>query len=158
MGRFRGMAAVVAVFACALGAAGIATTTTAGGAVPAKITPKTDPCTVLTEADLSGLSATYTISSSTSELEGTCTFSLENDGGSSPLQVSVESSIGYTAQKAVTKKVKKISGLPGGYTGALNGSPEAAYKEGKTGIRLWGSDLSSADTVKVLKSIHRRLG
>jgi hypothetical protein len=149
---------MAAVLACALGAVGIATTTTAAAAVPAKITPKSDPCSVLTQADLSGLSATYTISSSTSELEGTCTYSLESDGGNSPLQLTVESSIGYTAQKAVTKKQKKISGLSGGYTGELNGSAEAAYKEGKAGVRLWGSNLSSADLVKVLKAIHQRAG
>lgn len=166
MNRFHGIVAtragalVAGALAAGAMAAGtmLAGATSSAGAVPAKLTPGTDPCTVLTQADLAGLSTSYTISSSVSELEHNCTFSLEHDGSTTPLQVSVESSIGYSAQKAVTKKQKKISGLPGGYTGQVNGGNEAAYKSGKAGVLLQDDDLSTADLTKILVSIHRRLG
>jgi hypothetical protein len=146
-----------ALVAGALVGGGAATGAASAAAVPAKVTPKTDPCSVLTDADLAGLSTSYSISSKTSELEGTCTYYLEHDGGSTPVLLSVESSIGYAAQKAVTKHAKKVAGLSGGYVGTLNGANETAYKTGKAGIRLSNSDVSSADLVTILKAIHQRV-
>jgi hypothetical protein len=156
MGSFRRIA-VTCVGALVATAMSIGSATGAG-ALPRKLTPGTDPCTVLTDTDLAGLSTPFTISSSTSELEHVCTYTLENDEGPTPLQLSVNSSIGYSAQKAVTKKLKKVSGLPGGYTGTVNGGNEAAYKSGKASVLLQDSDLSSADLVKILTAIHKRLG
>ncbi len=155
MGRFRGMATLVAGV---LAASAVATIASTAGAVPAKVAPGTDPCTVLTQADLAGLSTTYTMGTTSSELDDECTYELAVGDSTTPLQLTVESSIGYTAQKAVTKGQKKISGLPGGYTGTINGGNEAAYKSGKAGVLLQDSDLSSADLAKILKSIHKRLG
>jgi hypothetical protein len=149
MGRIRLVALCGVVLAGSVVLAGTA------GAVPAKA--PTDPCAVMTATDLSGLSVTYSISRTDSELEGNCTYYLENDGGSTPVQLFVQTPIGYRVQKAVTKKVKKVSGLPGGYTGVLNGTNEAAYKSGNTSIRLTGS-VSTADLVAMLKSIKKHVG
>jgi hypothetical protein len=128
---------------------------TPAGAVATKA-PK-DPCAVMTDADLSGLSGSYTISDTVSELDGNCTYTLEHDGPTL-VQLFVQSPIGYKAQKAATSKVKKLSGLPGGYTGALLGANEVAYLSGKTSIRLSSSDVSTADLVATLKSIKKRIG
>jgi hypothetical protein len=132
---------------------------TPAGAVATKATkaPK-DPCAVMTDADMSALSGSYTISDTVSELDGNCTYTLEHDGPTL-VQLFVESPIGYKAQKAVTSKVKKVSGLPGGYSGQLSGgSHEVAYKSGKTAIRLSSNDVSSADLIKMLESIQKRIG
>jgi hypothetical protein len=128
--------------------------TAANGAVSAKV--PSDPCAVITEADLSGLSTSYTISSTSSELEGNCTYNLDDGTGSSPLQLFVESSIGFKAQKAATSKVKKLAGLPNGYIGQFpGGSLAVAYLAGKTGVRLTDGDLSKADLVALLKAVYK---
>jgi hypothetical protein len=157
IGRTRRMAALVAGGLVAVGLATTTATIATAGAVPTKV-PK-DPCAVMTATDLRKVSTPYSISDTTSELEDDCTYSLEADGSTTPLQLFVQSSIGYSAQKAVTRKVKKVSGLPGGYSGVLpGGSHEVAYKSGKTSIRLSSGDVSTADLIAVLKSIHQRLG
>jgi hypothetical protein len=151
MGRFRISAALVAAVLAAGSFAGMSA---AHGAVSAKV--PSDPCAVITEADLSGLSTSYTISSTSSELEGNCTYYLDDGSGSSPLQLFVESSIGFKAQKAATSKVKKLAGLPGGYIGQFQGGALAvAYLAGKTGIRLTDGDLSKADLVALLKAVYK---
>ena len=155
--RAAGLVAGALVAGALVGGAAATGAASSAAALPAKVTPKTDPCSVLTDADLAGLSTPYSISSKTSELEGTCTYYLEHDGGSTPVLLSVESSIGYAAQKAVTKHAKKVAGLPGGYAGTLNGASETAYKTGKAAIRLSNSDVSSADLVRILKAIHQRV-
>jgi hypothetical protein len=151
------MRAVAALGTAAL-AAGTLAFAAPAGAVPRKLTPSTDPCTVLTDADLAGLSTSYSIASSTSELEHDCTVTLDDGSGPTLLDVTVVPPIGYRAQKAVAKKVKKVSGLPGGYTGTVNQHAEAAYNSGKVGVLLQSSDVSSADMVKILKALHQRLG
>jgi hypothetical protein len=151
MGRFRTSAVLVAGVLVAGSFVGMSA---AGASVSAKV--PSDPCAVITAADLSGLSASYTISSTTSELEGNCTYNLDDGTGSSPLQLFVESSIGFKAQKAATSKVKKLAGLPSGYIGTLPGGTLAvAYLAGKTGVRLTDGDLSKADMVALLKAVYK---
>jgi hypothetical protein len=140
-------------------AGGFAGMSSAAGAVPAK--KSVDPCAVMTDADLSGLATPQTITNSVSELSGNCTYDVEGGGDSTQIQLFVESPIGYQAQKSATSKVKKVSGLPGGYVGKLTGgsSNEAAYKSGKTALRLSSSgDLTPADLIVVLKAIHKHAG
>ena len=151
MGRFRRIAALVAGVLVAGAFVGMPS---AGATTGAK--KPSDPCTVMTEADLSGLSTSYTISSTSSELEGNCTYYLDDGTGSSPLQVFVESPIGYKVQKAAESKVKKLAGLPGGYVGQLpGGTIDVAYKSGSTAIRLSNGDLSKADLIALLKAIYK---
>jgi hypothetical protein len=151
MGRFRVGAAVVA---SVLVGGAFVSMPSVGATTGAK--KPTDPCAVITEADLSGLSTSYTISSTSSELEGNCTYNLDDGSGSSPLQLFVDSPIGYKVQKSAESKVKKLAGLPGGYIGQLpGGTIDVAYKSGSTSIRLSNGDLSKADLIALLKAIYK---
>jgi hypothetical protein len=149
--------AISALFAATL-VAGLLLAAAPAGAVPAK-GGTTDPCSLITDSDLGGLSATYSLDT-TDELSATnCLYSLQGNGESANINLFVDKPSEFSMQKAILKKVKKVSGLPSGYSGTLPGNDaQVGFKTSRAAISLGSSNLDVADLVVAAKAAKKHLG
>jgi hypothetical protein len=155
--RRRILASATGALVAATLVAGLVLVAAPAGAVPAK--GGTDPCSLITDTDLGGLSATYSLDT-TDELSATnCLYSLQGDGESANINLFVDKPSEFSMQKAILKKVKKVSGLPSGYSGTLPGNDaQVGFKTSKAAISLESSNLDVADLVVAAKAAKKHLG
>jgi hypothetical protein len=133
------------------GMLGMAGTTPAAGAA-------TDPCGLITDTDLSGLSTSYTLSNSDDLSAKNCLYSLQGDGESTTVNLFVDKPSDFSMEKALVKKAKKAAGLPSGYVGAIpGGDTQVGFKQGSVAIRMTSHDLTPADMVVVAKAVKKHL-
>jgi hypothetical protein len=127
------------------------------GAVPTKGT--SDPCALITSNDLDGLSSSWTLDN-TDELSSTnCLYSLQGDGDSTTVNLFVDKPGDFSMQKSLLgKKVKKVAGLPSGYSGTIPGNDvQVGFKQGAAAIRVTSEDLSAADMVVIARAVSKHL-
>jgi len=146
---------VLAGACAALGAATLLATGAPAGAVPTK--GSIDACALITDADLSGLSTTYSVSKTDDLSAKNCLYSLQGDGDSATVNLFVDKPSDFTTQKAGVKKAKKVSGLPSGYAGEFYGDAQVGFKAGPNAIRIVSTDIELPDLILVAKAIKQHL-
>jgi hypothetical protein len=113
---------------------------------------------LLTDPDLSGLSATYSLSKADELSSKNCLSYLQGDGESATVNLFVDKPADFNLAKAIVKEQKKVSGLTSGYSGEISGGDvQVGFKTGKNAISITSSALEAPDLIVVAKAIKNHL-
>ena len=113
---------------------------------------------MLTDPDLSGLSATYSLSKADELSSKNCLSYLQGDGESATVNLFVDKPADFNLAKAIVKEQKKVRGLTSGYSGEISGGDvPVGFKTVKNAISITSSALEAPDLIVVAKAIKNHL-
>jgi hypothetical protein len=114
-----------------------------------------DPCSLVTNEDLLGMQSPATLDSTDTLSPKHCRYRL---GGSSTINLFVGETADFKTDKARVKKVRKVRGLPSGYSGEIaGGDAQVGFKSHTNAIRLTSSVLAASDLIVVAKAVEQHL-